>query len=45
MAELIKVGAMQLRFLRTKYDTSGALDMFEGDDPAKLSHAGPAPSP
>src|SRR5437879_8737449 len=29
MAELIKVGAMQLRFLRTKYDTSGALDMFE----------------
>ena len=29
MAELIKVGAMQLRFLRTKHDTSGALDMFE----------------
>ncbi|WP_409191939.1 hypothetical protein [Bradyrhizobium sp. RDM4] len=29
MAELIKVGEMQLRFLRTKYDTSGALDMFE----------------
>ena len=29
MAELIKVGAMQLRFLRTKYDTNGALDMFE----------------
>jgi quercetin dioxygenase-like cupin family protein len=29
MAELINVGAMQLRFLRTKYDTSGALDMFE----------------
>jgi quercetin dioxygenase-like cupin family protein len=29
MAELIKDGAMQLRFLRTKYDTSGALDMFE----------------
>jgi quercetin dioxygenase-like cupin family protein len=29
MAELIKIGGMQLRFLRTKYDTSGALDMFE----------------
>ena len=29
MAELIKVGAMQLRFLRTKNDTSGALDLFE----------------
>ncbi|MET4278795.1 MULTISPECIES: cupin domain-containing protein [unclassified Bradyrhizobium] len=29
MAELINVGAMQLRFSRTKYDTSGALDMFE----------------
>lgn len=29
MAELIKVGAMQLRLLRTRYDTSGALDMFE----------------
>jgi quercetin dioxygenase-like cupin family protein len=29
MAELIKVGAMHLRFLRTKYDTNGALDMFE----------------
>lgn len=29
MAELINVGAMQLRFLRTKDDTSGALDLFE----------------
>ena len=29
MAELIKVGAMQLRVLRTKDDTNGALDMFE----------------
>ena len=29
MAEVIKVGAMQLRFLRTKYDTRGAPDMFE----------------
>jgi quercetin dioxygenase-like cupin family protein len=29
MAELIEVGAMQLRFLRTKHDTGGALDMFE----------------
>ena len=29
MAELINVGAMQLRFLRSKHDTNGALDMFE----------------
>ena len=29
MAETIQVGAMQLRFLRTKHDTNGALDMFE----------------
>lgn len=29
MAELINVGAMQLRFLRTKDDTRGVLDMFE----------------
>jgi quercetin dioxygenase-like cupin family protein len=29
MAELIQLGVMQIRFLRTKYDTSGALDMFE----------------
>ncbi|MGY3507017.1 MULTISPECIES: cupin domain-containing protein [unclassified Bradyrhizobium] len=29
MAELINVGAMQLRFLRTKDNTSGALDLFE----------------
>ena len=29
MAELINVGAMQLRFLRTKHETSGALDLFE----------------
>ena len=29
MPGLIKVGAMQLRFLRTKYDTSGELDMFD----------------
>jgi quercetin dioxygenase-like cupin family protein len=29
MAELIRIGAMQIRFLRTKDDTNGALDMFE----------------
>ena len=29
MAEIINVGAMQLRFLRTKDDTGGALDLFE----------------
>jgi quercetin dioxygenase-like cupin family protein len=29
MVELIQVGAMQIRFLRTKHDTGGALDMFE----------------
>jgi quercetin dioxygenase-like cupin family protein len=29
MAETIQVGAMQLRFVRTKHDTNGALDMFE----------------
>lgn len=29
MAEIINVGSMQLRFLRTKDDTGGALDLFE----------------
>ena len=29
MVEVIQVGAMQLRFLRSKHDTGGALDMFE----------------
>lgn len=29
MAELIQTGPLQLRFLRTKHDTGGALDMFE----------------
>jgi quercetin dioxygenase-like cupin family protein len=29
VVETIQIGAMQLRFLRTKHDTGGALDMFE----------------
>lgn len=29
MPELIQVGSMQLRFLRSKHDTGGGLDMFE----------------
>jgi len=29
MVETIQVGAMQLRFLRSKHDTGGALDLFE----------------
>jgi quercetin dioxygenase-like cupin family protein len=29
MAEDIRIGALHLRFLRTKHDTGGALDMFE----------------
>jgi len=29
MVEVIQIGAMQLRFLRSKHDTGGALDMFE----------------
>jgi quercetin dioxygenase-like cupin family protein len=29
MVEIIQAGAMQLRFLRSKHDTGGALDMFE----------------
>ena len=34
MPELIQIGAMQIRFLRTKHDTGGALDMFEAVVPA-----------
>jgi quercetin dioxygenase-like cupin family protein len=29
MIETITLGAMQMKFLRSKYDTGGALDMFE----------------
>lgn len=29
MAEDIRLGAIELRFLRSKHDTAGALDMFE----------------
>jgi quercetin dioxygenase-like cupin family protein len=29
MTETIKIGALELKFLRTKHDTGGALDMFE----------------
>jgi quercetin dioxygenase-like cupin family protein len=29
MVELIRIGALEVRFLRTKHDTGGALDMFE----------------
>ena len=29
MVEHIKIGAMELRFLKSKHDTNGALDMFE----------------
>jgi quercetin dioxygenase-like cupin family protein len=29
MAEDIRIGGLHLRFLRTKHDTGGALDMFE----------------
>jgi hypothetical protein len=34
MVELIQIGALQVRFLRTKHDTGGALDMFEAMVPA-----------
>ena len=29
MAEVIRIGGLELRFLRTKHDTGGSLDMFE----------------
>jgi len=29
MVEIIRVGSLELRFLRSKHDTAGALDMFE----------------
>jgi quercetin dioxygenase-like cupin family protein len=29
MPELIRIGPLELRFLRSKYDTGGSLDMFE----------------
>ncbi|NOG73641.1 cupin domain-containing protein [Roseicella sp. DB1501] len=29
MAETIRVGPLELRFLRTKHDTGGSLDLFE----------------
>ncbi len=29
MSELIRVGSLELRFLRSKHDTGGSLDMFE----------------
>jgi quercetin dioxygenase-like cupin family protein len=35
MVEQIQIGAMQLRFLRSKHDTGGALDMFEVTIPPK----------
>ena len=35
MAEIIRIGALHLLFLRTKHDTGGALDMFEMTVPPK----------
>ena len=33
MVEEIRIGALNVRFLRSKHDTGGALDMFEADVP------------
>ena len=35
MTEDIRIGSLRLRFLRTKHDTGGALDMFEMTVPPK----------
>jgi len=36
MAEDIRIGGMQIRFLHSKHDTGGALDMFEVTIPANI---------
>lgn len=36
MAENIRIGGMQIRFLHSKHDTGGALDMFEVSIPANI---------
>jgi quercetin dioxygenase-like cupin family protein len=37
MTELIRIGQLEIRFLRTKDETDGALDMFEFAVPANAS--------
>jgi quercetin dioxygenase-like cupin family protein len=36
MAEHISIGGMEMRFLHSKHDTGGALDMFEISIPANI---------
>ena len=35
MPELIRIGGLELHFLRDKHDTQGSLDMFEMTVPPK----------
>ena len=39
MPEDIRVGFLELRFLRSKHDTAGGLDMFEMTCPPNAKHA------
>ena len=40
MPEVIRIGGLELRFLRSKAETSGSLDMFKMTSAAQCQDAG-----